>query len=334
MARAVLALLLAAAGVALASACTQTYLTRGRHLAEGAAQPWNYDQSGADWSGTCASGQTQSPIAIQLANLTTTVPPSGRASLQLGLATGLSVINTGKFIQVEWESLSGSAATVPVVGDSWGAMFQDPSLLASATVRQVPVKPLQFHWHSTCEHVVEVDNTTGAWVPQRCRQELCLAVFGVTLMMPANPYAPGSPFYQQVVDAFPAQPGTQGATQLPGVELDLSSLLPDNTTYATYAGSLTTPPCSEGVQWHVFLNPKTDLSAAQLDAFQAASATVQGESLASCPADEVVPGSNPQDSVQLACRVPTGARTTNRQIMPLNGRTVLVSRAAAGTASD
>ena len=39
------------------------------------------------------------------------------------------------------------------------------------------------------------------------------------------------------------------------------------TTYATYPGSLTTPPCDEVVHWIVFLTP-LKISQAQLDAFR------------------------------------------------------------------
>lgn len=37
-----------------------------------------------------------------------------------------------------------------------------------------------------------------------------------------------------------------------GVNIDINDLLPNGRSYWSYEGSLTTPPCSEGVQWRVF----------------------------------------------------------------------------------
>ena len=48
--------------------------------------------------------------------------------------------------------------------------------------------------------------------------------------------------------------------------IDLNQLLPADRRYYAYMGSLTTPPCSEGVQWLVMQQPLT-LSAPQIDAF-------------------------------------------------------------------
>ncbi|MFO1269875.1 MAG: carbonic anhydrase family protein, partial [Rubrivivax sp.] len=48
--------------------------------------------------------------------------------------------------------------------------------------------------------------------------------------------------------------------------LDPAELLPEDRRYYTYMGSLTTPPCTEGVLWVVMRTPVT-VTAAQVDLF-------------------------------------------------------------------
>ena len=50
-------------------------------------------------------------------------------------------------------------------------------------------------------------------------------------------------------------------------DLDPAKLLPAKRSYYEFEGSLTTPPCSEGVRWLVLKEPVT-LSRQQLDAFR------------------------------------------------------------------
>jgi carbonic anhydrase len=54
-----------------------------------------------------------------------------------------------------------------------------------------------------------------------------------------------------------------------GIKLDINDLLPRSTDdYFTYAGSLTTPPCSETVRWIVLKQP-VQVSKNQIAAFRA-----------------------------------------------------------------
>jgi carbonic anhydrase len=51
-----------------------------------------------------------------------------------------------------------------------------------------------------------------------------------------------------------------------GVTINVADLLPADHSYYTFDGSLTTPPCSEGVKWFVLKTPTT-LSAHEIAAF-------------------------------------------------------------------
>ncbi len=72
------------------------------------------------------------------------------------------------------------------------------------------------------------------------------------------------PFVQTLWSNLPPEEGKEYA---PGnVTVNVGSLLPADQNYDTFAGSLTTPPCSEGVKWYVLKSP-VQVSAAQIAAF-------------------------------------------------------------------
>jgi carbonic anhydrase len=71
------------------------------------------------------------------------------------------------------------------------------------------------------------------------------------------------PIVQTVWNNLPLEKGEALPAQ---VALDPTQLLPENRGYYTYMGSLTTPPCSEGVLWMVMRQP-VQLSGEQIEIF-------------------------------------------------------------------
>ena len=71
------------------------------------------------------------------------------------------------------------------------------------------------------------------------------------------------PLVQAIWNNLPLEKGDEVVARLP---IDLNDLLPTDRSYYTYMGSLTTPPCSEGVLWMVMKTPVT-LSAEQIAIF-------------------------------------------------------------------
>ncbi len=68
---------------------------------------------------------------------------------------------------------------------------------------------------------------------------------------------------QQVWNNLPLE---RHDTAMASVPMDLAGLLPERRDYYTYMGSMTTPPCTEGVQWIVMKEP-IRLSGAQISLF-------------------------------------------------------------------
>ena len=73
-------------------------------------------------------------------------------------------------------------------------------------------------------------------------------------------------FLKPIFDNFPGKGSHE--TDVAGKSVNMGNLLPAHHGYYTFAGSLTTPPCSESVRWFVLKSP-VEASAAQLQQFGA-----------------------------------------------------------------
>ena len=107
---------------------------------------------------------------------------------------------------------------------------------------------VQFHWHHESEHAVD-----GRLLPMEMHlvhraSDGSLAVVGVFIVTGRE-----HDELDEIFDHLPEHAGEQRAVH----EFNLRKLLPEKHTTVRYSGSLTTPPCSEGVSWNVFLKPIT-----------------------------------------------------------------------------
>ncbi len=115
---------------------------------------------------------------------------------------------------------------------------------------------IQFHFHRPSEHTMGTKAFPMELHFVHKNAEGSLAVIGVLLQI-GEP----NPSYDTL---WSHQPGVGAEAKVEN--FDLSSLLPTSLRRYTYSGSLTTPPCSEGVNWNVLSTPAT-LSQAQANAF-------------------------------------------------------------------
>lgn len=73
-----------------------------------------------------------------------------------------------------------------------------------------------------------------------------------------------NPVIQELWNRLPREKGKEYAPR--NGEINAAGLLPGNRNYYTYSGSLTTPPCTEGVTWFVLKSP-IEISPGQIAVF-------------------------------------------------------------------
>ena len=187
----------------------------------------------AHWNGVCVAGKSQSPIDIRAESATHKKLPPLVFSYR---RTALHIIDNGHSIQVDVDKGSTVAAG--------GVRF-----------------PLvQFHFHKPSEEAI--DGRHSAMVVHLVHRDAegNLAVVAVLLRSGST-----NSLVSTLWRNLPKQKGREESP--PGVQIDPSQLLPANRSYFTYVGSLTTPPCTEGVRWFVLKSP-VSLSAAEIGTFE------------------------------------------------------------------
>lgn len=200
----------------------------GHWAYEGKTGPQAWGRLKAEYA-TCAGGQRQSPIDIR-DGIGLELEP-----LQFDYRSGsFAVIDNGHTVQVN----------VPP-GNSLEVMGRRYELL-------------QFHFHRPSEEHIDGRRFELSVHLVHKDAQGRLAVLAVLLERGA-----AQPLLQTVWNHLPLEKNEEVAVRAP---IDLGQLLPENRRYFTYMGSLTTPPCSEGVLWLVLQQP-VQLSQQQIDIF-------------------------------------------------------------------
>ena len=125
--------------------------------------------------------------------------------------------------------------------------------------RGVSTELKQFHFHSPSEHTIEGVSFAMELHFVHIDDNGTILVVGV-LMVEGDEH----PVLKQL---WSFMPENAGETSEQPIGIEETGLLPPTREYFTYGGSLTTPPCSEGVKWVVLKTP-IEASAEQIAIFK------------------------------------------------------------------
>jgi carbonic anhydrase len=203
--------------------------------------PWSYEGANGPehWGdldpeyAACNTGKEQSPIDIR--NPSKGQLPAIRFEYKSG---PLKIINNGyTAVRVNYSRGNGNFL---IVGDKRYELTQ-------------------FHFHHPSEE--SINGRPYEMVAHLMHESSDSKIAGVAVLLKAGR---ANAAVQQLWEHMPETPGKEEL--IVGVEVNPTGLLPRETSYYTYMGSITAPPCTEGVTWFVLKTPM-DISAEEINAF-------------------------------------------------------------------
>jgi carbonic anhydrase len=181
----------------------------------------------------CKTGKEQSPIDIRSAKKT------NLPAVQFDYRSGpIRIINSGHTIRVNYYA-PGSGSFL-IVGDKRYQLTQ-------------------FHFHHPSEEYIH--GKPSDMVIHLIHVAADGKIASVAVLLKAGS---ANATIQQLWSHIPKTQGKE--EEIAGVELNPAGLLPQDTSYYTYMGSGTAPPCGENVVWFVLKSP-VDISSQQIDVF-------------------------------------------------------------------
>ena len=196
---------------------------------EGHEGPENWGSLSSSYK-MCSEGKQQSPVDISAAHAMGLKP----IEFHYKSTNKPEVVNNGHTIQLNY-----SAGSYAVIG---GKKYN----------------LLQFHFHAPSEHTVDGKHADMVAHLVHKSDDGQLAVVGVLFDQGKSNGV--------ISDIFNAAPTSKGNATLASA-INVSDMLPKDKGYYNYSGSLTTPPCSEGVNWNV-LKSRVTASAKQINKFK------------------------------------------------------------------
>jgi carbonic anhydrase len=120
---------------------------------------------------------------------------------------------------------------------------------------------IQFHFHTPSEHIINNEQDPMEMHMVHQSKDGSLAVLSIIFKEGKTE----NENIAKIVDHIPNEKGV--LNEIHDVELELNFGVKNQGKYAyQYTGSLTTPPCSEGVEW-IVLNQKVEVTKEQIKAF-------------------------------------------------------------------